>query len=212
MPSGALVNFALNIPSAFVALLTSYYAYRANRVVRSSVLSAISVGFMLLGVGLALDAVTSLGTGQLLVDLPVDKFLAGLASFTYLTVQMVAYLVIAVGYGRAAYGRQAAAAASLLLVGRAAGLFGFSLLSYFVATLLLGFIVFQGFLLRSQGKGRFSAMILMAFGFILVAHAILLLSLLTVGAMLYLIGTGVQFLGFLSLLVFVIRSEVIGPG
>lgn len=55
-------------------------------------------------------------------------------------------------------------------------------------------------------------MILMAFGFILVAHAILLLSLLTVGAKLYLIGTGVQFLGFLSLLVFVIRSEVIGPG
>lgn len=211
MPLGALVNFALNLSSAFVALLTSYYAYRANRMVRSSVLGAISVGFMLLGIGLTIDAGTTLGTGRLLLELPGDRLLAALASFTYLGVQMVAYLVIAIGYGRAAYGRQAAAAASLVVVGKATGLYSFSLLSYFVAVLLLAFIVFQGFLLRTHGKGRFSAMILMAFGFILIAHAMLLLSLLTAGAMLYLIGTGVQFLGFLSLLAFVVRSEVIGP-
>jgi hypothetical protein len=55
-------------------------------------------------------------------------------------------------------------------------------------------------------------MVLLAFVFILAAHFLLLVSVLVLGPGLFLIGTVVQFVGFLSLLVFVIRSEVIGPG
>jgi hypothetical protein len=198
--------------SAFVALLTSYYAYKANKIVRSSVLGAISIGFMLLGVGLAVDAGTSLGSGRLLVELPADRALALFSSFAYLTIQMAAYLVIALGYGRAAYGKQFVGAAAAVLVGRAVGLYSFSLLSYFVVFLLLAFVVFQGFLVRSGGKGRFSSMVLLAFSLILLAHLIFLVSVLTLGGGLYLVGTGVQFLGFISLLAFVVRSEVVGPG
>lgn len=213
MPSDALITFVLNILSAFVALLTSYYAYRTNRLLGSAVLGAISVGFMLLGIGLAVDAGTSLISGRLLVEFPADRVLTLYASFTYLTVQMVAYLAIAVGYARAAYGKKAPSAAPVILAGTAAaGLYGFTLLSYFVALVLLAFVVFQGFLLRSGGKSRFSAMVLLAFGLILVAHLILLLSVLTLGTGLFLIGTAVQFLGFLSLLAFVVRSEVVVPG
>ena len=187
MLAGTVIIFSLNILSAIVALLTSYYAYRSNRLVGNSVLTAISIGFMLLGIGLAVDAGTSLLTGNLLVQVLADRAFVVLASFSYLAVQMVAYLVIAVGYGRAAYGG-AKVAAPAIFVGLAASLRGFSVLSYFVVLVLL------------------------AFGLILEAHLVLLVSVLTLGTGLFLVGTGVQFLGFLALLVFVVRSEVVVSG
>jgi hypothetical protein len=212
MATGALLTFSLNLLSAIVALLTSYYAYRVSRLVDNSILRAISVGFMLLGVGLVVDAGTSLISGRLLVEFPADRALVLFASFTYLTVQMVAYLVIALGYARATYGSSATAAAPVVLAGAAAqGLYGFSVLSYFVVLILLAFVVFQGFLLRAGTRGRFSGTVLLAFGLIFLAHFFLLLSVLTIGTGLYLVGIAVQFLGFLSLLVFVVRSEVVGP-
>ncbi|MDG6901114.1 MAG: hypothetical protein JRM80_04055 [Nitrososphaerota archaeon] len=211
MASGAVITFGLNICSASVALLTSYYAYRSNRLVGNPVLGAISIGFMLLGVGLAVDAATALATGRILVEFPADRALFLLSSFTYLAIQMVAYLVIALGYARAAYGKRATEVAPVALAGSTLGLFGFSLFSYFLTIVLLAFVVFQGVLLRSGGKGGFSSVVLVGFCLILAAHLVLLVSVLTPGTALFLVGTGVQFFGFLSLLVFVVRSEVVGP-
>jgi hypothetical protein len=211
MAGGALISFCLNILSALVALLTSYYAYRSNRLVKNSLLWAIGIGFMLLGLGLAVDAGTSLLTGRTLVESIADRVLYLFASFTYLTLQMVAYLVIAVGYARATYG-QPKLVAPAVVVGAAVGLYSYTLLSYFVTLVLLGFVVFQGFLLRSGGKSKLSGTVMLAFSLILIAHFILLLSVIYLGTGLFLIGTAVQFLGFISLLVFVVRSEVVGPG
>jgi len=213
MPYSALVTFFLNLLSAFVALLTSYYAYKVNRLVSNSVLRAISIGFMLLGLGLLVDAGTSIISGRTLVESFSDKVLTLFASATYLTLQMIAYLVIAVGYARAAYGGRIRPAMPVALAGSAlVGLYSYSVLSYLVAFVLLAFVVFQGMLLRSGEKSRMSGMVLLGFILILAAHFILLVSVLLLGADLFLIGTMVQFLGFLSLLVFVIGSEVVGPG
>jgi len=221
MASGAFITFCLNIMCALVALLTSYYAYKANRFVSSSVLWAISIGFMILGIGLVIDAGTSLISGRTLVDITgrtagesfSDRVLTLLASLTYLTLQMVAYLIIAIGYARSTYGRQASAAAPAAAAGAAlVSLYSFSILSYFVTVILLAFIVFQGLLLRSGHGGRLSWMVLLTFVLIFVAHCVLLVSVLVLGPTLFLIGTAIQFLGFLPLLVFVVRSEVVGPG
>jgi hypothetical protein len=215
MATGALISFLLNILSAFVALLTSYYAYRFGRLVNNSFLRAISIGFMLLGIGLAVDAGTSLAAGRVLVESFADRLLVRLASFTYLTVQMVAYLVIAVGYARAAYrgqGKGVVAVPAAIAGTAAVGLYEFSVLSYFVVLVLLAFVVFQGLLLHSRERNRFSSIVLLAFGLIFAAHIVLLVSVLSLGAGLFLIGTSVQFLGFLSLLIFVVRSEVVGAG
>ncbi|HUI22844.1 MAG TPA: hypothetical protein VLY82_00445 [Nitrososphaerales archaeon] len=212
MASGALVTFFLNILSALVALLTSYYAYKAHRFIPSSLLWAISIGFMLLGLGLVVDAGTSLVTGRTLVESFSDRVLTLLASLSYLTIQMVAYLVMAVGYARVAFGSQAKTAAPLALAGSAlAGLYGYSILSYFVTFVLLAFIVFQGVLIRSGDKRGLSGMVLLAFVLVFAAHFVFLVSVLVLGSGLFLIGTIVQFLGFLSLLIFVVRSEVVGP-
>jgi hypothetical protein len=221
LASGAFIIFCLNIMNALVALLTSYYAYKANRFVSSSVLWAISIGFMLLGVGLVIDAGTSLISGRTLVDITgrtagesfSDRVLTLLASLTYLTLQMVAYLVIAIGYARSTYGRQPSAAAPAAVVGATLlSLYSFSILSYFVTVILLAFVVFQGLLLRSGHAGKLSGMVLLAFVLIFAAHCVLLVSVLVLGSGLYLIGAAVQFLGFLSLLIFVVRSEVVVPG
>jgi len=209
--------------SALVALLTSYYAYKANRFVSSSVLWAISIGFMLLGIGLVIDAGTSLISNRTLVDITgrtagesfSDRVLTLFASLTYLTLQMVAYLIIAIGYARSTYGRQSSAGtwASATVAGATlVSLYSFSILSYFVTVILLAFIVFQGLLLRSGRGGRLSWMVLLAFVLVFVAHCALLVSVLVLGPGLFLIGTAIQFLGFLSLLMFVLRSEVVGPG
>ena len=212
MATGALVNFSLNILSAVVALLTSYYAYKVHRLVPNPLLWSISIGFMLLGIGLVVDAGTSLVSGRTLVESFSDRVLALFASLTYLTIQMVAYLIIAVGYARAAFGGQTRTAAPVALAGSAlAGLYGYSILSYFVTFVLLAFIVFQGVLLRSEDKKGLSGMVLLAFILIFVAHFAFLVSVLLLGQGLFLIGTMIQFLGFLCLLVFVVRSEVVGP-
>jgi hypothetical protein len=217
MPSGAVLAFLLNLLSAFVALLTSYYAYRTNRLVSNPVLGAISIGFTLLGIGLLVDAGTSLFTGHLVVESYADRVFVLLATFTYLTIQMVSYLVIALGYARVAYRREPKAFyPAVLPVGAAAmSLYGYTILSYFVALILIGFVVFQGFLLRSGEKSRFSGTVMLAFVLLLVAHFVFLVSVLILGSGyaggIFLVGIGVQFLGFISLLVFVVRSEVVGP-
>lgn len=216
MPTGAVINFSLDFLSAVVALLTSYYSYKVNRMIGNPVLAAISIGFMLLGVGLAVEAGTALISGTTLVEFAGRVLLVLFASYTYLTVQMIAYLTIAIGYARFAYAGQPKVpmlvVAAPVALTFAADLFRYSLLSYFVALILLAFVVFQGFLLRAGQKNRFSATVLLAFSLVLIAHLVLLVSVITLGPVLFLIGTVVQFLGFLSLLVFVVRSEVIGAG
>jgi hypothetical protein len=216
MALGPLVVFTLNVLSAFVALLTSYYSYRFNRLAESPLLTSITAGFMLLGVGLLAEAGTSVALGQTLVDELVSRVLATLTTFTYLSVQMVAYLVFAVGYAVLVFGRTKASAALAVmaapLVLDAVALYRYAVLSYFVALVLLAFVVFQGFLIHSKTHTRFSMLVLLAFLLILVAHAVLLASVVALSGMLFLVGTATQFLGFVSLLVFLIRSGRVGAG
>ena len=73
MPAATVITFSLNILSAIVALLTSYYAYKSNRLVGSTVLSSISIGFMLLGWGNCDAPGPALGQGNMLDEVPVAR-------------------------------------------------------------------------------------------------------------------------------------------
>lgn len=222
MALAALLTFFLNTLSGIVALLTSYYAYRFGRVAGNSLLKAISFGFMLLGLGLFLEAGTSAALGHTLVDLTKYRALTGLESLSYLTIQMIAYLVFALGYGYMVFGRSdrdltasaiaAAAAAGGAKVLGLTGLYRYAVASYFVVLLLLAFVVFQGILIHSKSRSRFSLWVLAAFSLVLVAHVFLLAAVVALSGSLFLVGTSVQFLGFVSLLVFLLRSGRIGAG
>jgi hypothetical protein len=216
MALGPLILFCLNVLSAIVAFLASYYAYRSDRLADSPLLKAISLGFMLLGVGLLAEAGTSVALGRTLVEIAAQRTIVVAATLTYLSIQMVAYLIFAIGYGYMVFGRSQKVAAAALLATAAsriidlAGLYRFAVVSYFVVLVLLAFIVYEGVLIHSETRSRFSLLVLLAFVFILAAHALLLVSVAELAGGLFLIGAAVQFLGFVSLLVFLLRSERIG--
>lgn len=222
MALGPLLLFFLNVLSAVVALLTSYYAYRSDKLADSPLLKALALGFMLLGVGLLIEALTSVVIGHTLVESLASRILGVrvVATFVYLLVDMAAYLIFALGYGYLAFGRSGpkaigvAVAAAVVGVPRIidfAGEYRFAALAYFVMLILLAFVVFQGVLIHGRTGSRFSLLVLLAFVLILVAHVVLLLSVIYLAGGLFLVGTAVQFLGFVSLLVFLLRSGRVGP-
>ena len=81
----------------------------------------------------------------------------------------------------------------------------------FVVLLLLIFIIFQGFLVYTKARDRSSLLVLLGFALIFVSHLVVLHAILEVSGLEYAVAAVVQFLGFLSLLAFVIRSGRIGP-
>jgi hypothetical protein len=218
MALGPLLVFSLNVLSAFVALVTSYYAYRFNRLAANALLTSITFGFMLLGVGLLVEAFTSVTLGQTLVEVLTSKVLATITTFTYLSIQMVAYMVFAIGYAIMAFGRSSKGVAAAFVLATAprvvevGGLYSYALVSYFVVLVLLAFVVFQGLLIHGRSGSRFSALVLIAFTLILLAHAVLLASVVSLNGTTFLLGTGVQFAGFVSLLLFLLRSGRVGAG
>jgi hypothetical protein len=218
--SAVVVVFLLNVLNAVVALLTSYYSYKFNRLARNPLLTSISAGFMLLGIGLAFEAFTSVFTGKTVIENIAIRTLVGYSIIVYLLLQLIAYILIAVGYGLSAYSSvKSNAVTSVILalqmparIRPQAEIYLFTLSVYFFTILALAFILFQGLLVHSRSRDRFSLLVLLAFALIFVAHVILLISVIQVSQSLLLLGDVVQFGGFVSLLVFIIRSGSVGSG
>lgn len=211
--------------SGIIALLVSYYAFQARRWIESSVLSTISFGFMLLGAALLVEVVTTLSLGITAAEASRLRTFELIENLAYLILQVVALAVIAVGYGRATYGKTnlpAAAPSGLVAyavtaAAKTAKLAGLALVLYylflgleFVILLVLIFIMFQGFLVYAKNRDNSSLLVLLGFALIFVAHAVVLNSILAISGTEYLVSAAVQFLGFLSLLAFVVRSGRIG--
>jgi hypothetical protein len=211
--------------SGIIALLVSYYAFQARRWIQSSVLSAISFGFLLLGAALLVEVVTTLSLGITAAAATRLRTFELLENLAYLILQVVALVVIAVGYARTTYGRGSLPAAApsgvvayaVKAVAKPAKLVGLALVLYylflgleFVILLVLIFIMFQGLLIYAKNRDNSSLLVLLGFALIFVAHAVVLNSILAISGAQYLVAATVQFLGFLSLLAFVIRSGRVG--
>ena len=207
-------NAVLQLLSGLVALLVSYYAFRYGRVATSSFLRLLSLGFMLLGLGLLAQ-----GSVLTLYLFNVGKIADRLtltydATALYLALQMIAYLLIGVGYARRMHSAAPAEpkdvvppAALAIIPALGTRLFQFSDL---VIVILLALIAFQALLVFSDNRSRFSLFVLSSFLLIMVAHMVELLSSFLSSGVLYLSGGLVQLAGFLVLLYFVIRSGRVG--
>ena len=166
---------AFDLISGIIALLVSYYAFQARRWIESSVLSAISFGFMLLGAALLVEAVTTLSLGITAAQASRLRTFELLENLAYLILQVVALGVIAVGYARATYGSavQAAAESGVVVyavkaVAKPAKLAGLALVLFylflgleFVILLVLIFIIFQGFLIYTKNRDNSSLLVLL---------------------------------------------------
>jgi hypothetical protein len=216
---------AFDFLSGIIALLVSYYAFQARRFVESSVLSAFSFGFLLLAAGLLVEAIITLSVGRTVADATRLEAIELFENLVYLVLQVIAFAAIAIGYARVAYGGKSAgtltaAAASGPVVAsrsRIAELVGLTLAFYYtfialqsIILVLLVFVIFEGFLVYTRGRDASSLLVLLGFALIFVAHVVVLNSVLEVSGAQYAAGAAIQFLGFLSLLAFVIRSGRIG--
>jgi hypothetical protein len=208
-------NSILTLLGGLVALAVSYYAYRYGRITSSGFLRILSLGFMLLGVGLLAQASAFLTFGLKSTNISDRGAFVYETTFVFLALQAVAFMMILISYARRSQGAPKAAAepsalgvlqvtgipASLLLFGTHVFEFG-----ELILVVLLGLIVFQGLLVFDHNRSAGSLMVLGSFSLLLVTHVAKLSASLFGSGVLYLVGDIVQLLGFLLLLLFVIRS------
>ena len=212
-------NSVFSLLGGLVALAVSYYAYRYGRVAGSGFLRILSLGFMMLGVGLLAQASAfiffALNAGKI-ADRGAYVYSA---TIVYLALQAVAYLMITVSYARRVHGDTklagAAAAVGVLQTGSTPSallLFGTHVLEFgeLIIVVLVALIVFQGVLIYGENRNRLALTVLGAFSLILVAHAAMLSASLLSSGLLYLVGDLVQLAGFGLLLLFVLRSAPVG--
>lgn len=208
-------NSVLNILGGLVALAVSYYAYRYGRVAASGFLRTLSIGFMMLGVGLLAQASAfiffALEAGRI-ADRGIFVYSATLV---YLALQAVAYLMIAVSYSRRVRrGPKLAGGAAAVVTIKVAStpssllLFGTHVLEFgeLILVVLVALIVFQGLLIYGENRNRLALTVMGAFALILLAHIAELSASLLSSGLLYLVGDLVQLAGFGLLLLFVLRS------
>ena len=216
MPTATIIS-VLNLLSGAVALLISYYAYKNNRLVGSILLRYISWGFLLLGISLFLQA----GTANVVAATAIDAFKVRgeelVAFLVYTSLQLIAYAVFAWGYGLSSFSRATSKSPAIPGVVLATSLAKKLLeASVFVAAVyvstqvaivvLLFLIVYHGLRVFSHTKSNLSLMVLFGFALIFVAHIITLTAALTAGANLNLVGSTIEFCGFVSLLFFLYWS------
>ncbi|MGA2665260.1 MAG: hypothetical protein ABSF83_09980 [Nitrososphaerales archaeon] len=221
----ATIISVLNVLSGAVAFLISYYAYKNNRLVGSVLLRYISMGFLLLGFGLFLQAATERIVSVTAIEAARVRDLSLVAFLVYTAIQLLAYSIFAWGYGLTFFSRppakdtEGAAATALPALVMAATnpitrkilegivvVLAIYLASQAAIVVLLLLIVFHGVRVFSQTKSNLSLMVLFGFVLIFVAHVLILLAGLTLGATLNLIGNTVEFCGFVSLLFFLYWS------
>ncbi|HKT22896.1 MAG TPA: hypothetical protein VJR06_09860 [Nitrososphaerales archaeon] len=204
-----------NLLGGLVALAVSYYAFRYGRVAGSGFLRILSLGFMLLGVGLLAQA-----SAFIIFDLNGAKisdrgvFVYG-ATVVYLALQASAYLMIAISYARRVQGgavvaTEAAAAGGLQIASNPSSLllFGTHVFEFgeLILVVLVALIVFQGLLIYGEGRNRRALTVLGAFSLILGAHVAKLSASVLSSGLIYLVGSLVQLAGFGLLLLFLLRS------
>jgi hypothetical protein len=210
-------NSLLNIVSGAVALGVSYYAFRYRRVTGSGFLRYLSVGFMLLGVGLLAQASLYLFAAFNLARVTDRIALIYSATALYLVLQSAAYLIIAAGYTvRVQKGMpmdRAEALAPVVAVGPVMPLLFRTLIldtGELVILVLVSFIAFQGAMAYSEQRNRFSLIVLLAFALIALSHLGELAGSILTSGFLYVIGGTANLAGFVLLLVFVIWSGRVG--
>jgi hypothetical protein len=217
VPTATIIS-VLNVLSGAVALLISYYAYKNNRLVGSILLRYISVGFLLLGLSLFLQAGTENIVSATAIDVLKVRGVQLVAFLVYTALQLIAYGVFAWGYGLSFFSRGTSKSAAVPAVlatptatsSRILDVIVFVLAIYLASqaaiVVLLFLIVFQGVRVFSHTHSNLSLMVLFGFALIFMGHLLMLTSLLDLSGTIYLVGNTIEFCGFVSLLFFLFWS------
>ncbi|MGC8572765.1 MAG: hypothetical protein ACP5L0_01975 [Caldisphaera sp.] len=208
------VNAILYIVSGIVALSVSLVSFKYNKIIKENVLNYISLGFALLGLGLIIQGSLMILLSFNIARISEDLRATYISSLIYLFLQLIAYTIITIGYTREAYWSNVEPLLITIILTKKReyfllGAYVFDAVQI-ILIFLLGLIVFSGYLIHMKNKNTFSLLVLIAFSLMLISHIVYLLSSLSFSVNYYFIANIIQFLGFLSLLIFLIRSGHIG--
>ncbi|MGC9183099.1 hypothetical protein [Caldisphaera sp.] len=208
------VNAILYIVSGIVALSVSLVSFKYNKIIKENVLNYISLGFALLGLGLIIQGSLMILLSFNIARISEDLRATYISSLIYLFLQLIAYIIITIGYTREAYWSNVEPLLITIILTKKREYFLLGAYIFdavqIILIFLLGLIVFSGYLIHMKNKNTFSLLVLIAFSLMLISHIVYLLSSLSFSVNYYFIANIIQFLGFLSLLIFLIRSGHIG--
>ncbi len=220
------LDVAFDLMSGVVALLVSYYSFRYSRLLENSTLKFISIGFVMLGVGLLIEA----SVFSLIVfnvgDLTTDRIFALATAALYEILQLGAFFVFAFGYLRSAFASRSRTASTALAMlafpaitstgsARLREMFSFVrqiwAISEIFSVIFVAIVVLVGLLGYSETRHRFSLFVMMSFFLILCAQVFDLWTALSISVRLDVAGSIIQLAGFLTLLIFLVWRGKIGP-
>jgi len=197
----------LSIVSGLVALAVSYVSYRYLKMSDVSVLTYISISFMLLGAGLLLQGSLGLVLGLKLGNVYEDARAAFIIGVIYLLVENLAYLILVIGYGRFTFWPTAAPLIAITPQQlRRFFLLGLTIfdVSQLISILLLMVLIFEALLLSSRSGSSFSRLILLSFFVLLLSHVVMLYASMIRTPFYYIVGELIQFASFALILVFLL--------
>lgn len=202
-----LIEWLLDATSGATALAVSYFAFRYNRLVRSTQMNYIALGFAFLGLGILVEGFAPI----ILILRPRPAFYLEyvlLGTLTYNLLEVLSYLVIALGYTRSIFEKAPLAALTgspgltrTLKAGYLANLVG-----GFISFVLLGYIVFHAWVVYSKNKSRLSMLLFLGFSTLMLSQVLLLVSIGEASSDVYFVGNLMRFLGFMFMGVFISGS------
>ena len=222
------LNVTLDLMSGLVALLVSYYAFRYNKLLENSTLKFISIGFVMLGIGLLIEASVFMLIVFDIGDLTTHRLFSLITAGQYEILQLGAFFIFALGYVRSTLSSQTKTSS----VGTVAlALFAFPaitssgsirlremfllvrqiwVISEILSVIFVTLVVLVGFLGYSETRHRFSLFVMVSFFLILCAQVFDLWTAISISVRLDFVGSIIQFSGFLTLLVFLVWRGKIG--
>jgi len=208
------INAILYVISGIIALSISYVSYKYNKIIKENVLNYISLGFALLGLGLIIQGSLMILLSFNIARISEDLRATYISSLVYLFLQLIAYTIITIGYTKEAYWSSSELFLLTIILTKKREYFLLGAYIFdavqIILIFLLGLIVFTGYLIHIRNKNTFSLLVLIAFSLMLISHITYLFSSLSFSINYYFVANIIQFFGFLSLLIFLIRSGHIG--
>jgi len=201
----ALSPLFMELISALISFIIGYYALRGYRMSSEKGLLLLHFGFVILGVSMILRVITTFYVIALVRELsnpkPVVVAALTFASIIYSIAQLIAYGLFTVNYTR-----QAKMLAQVAVIGP------FFLLRYnlyleLIAVVLLGYVAIQSIINLAIKRNAEAFLVTSGFSFMFLSHLFFLFTI--VEEALYLTGQITQLIGFLCLLVMLMRVSKI---
>ncbi|MGD9395854.1 MAG: hypothetical protein PVJ05_05460 [Candidatus Thorarchaeota archaeon] len=195
------LDLVFEIISGIIALIVTYYATKAYNLTGQKRLSDLSTGFLVLSAGMFGRVI---GTWYFLIRYGIDGDASGpifsIVTIAYGFSRIMAYVLFVIATRPTRRNPQEMAGASMLLMAT----FLVDPALEVVTILVLVVVVLQAIVNYMSTRSRFARYVLIGFGLLLLSH--IMIAQVATNPGFYLLSQAAQLLGFLSLLVLLVKA------